>query len=1347
MQRQNLTLLMKNIPIYLMLATVCWLAPKARAQLTVNTITTTGLNEPTGIAEDADENIYLADSANNRIVRIDGVSRTQSVLAGTGAAGQQDGPGYSANFFNPQGLLLVNLDGTNGLIVADEGNNLIRFVRLSDGYVTTLAGQPGGGPAVDAAGTNATFRYPMGLAQDTAGHVYIADWGNNAVRVMNLNDPAMGITNLTLTGGSLWRPAAVACTGSNQIWIADSGNTSQSDNTIKLFTLTTPTAGSLASFMGGNSIHVAGGFKNSPAGGTNVLFNQPQGLLWVEGTGLLISDTGNHCIRLATNNPVYGPSVYAVTTYAGVPQTPGLQDGSADTARFMQPGSLSLDGDQSYFVCDSGNNALRSIQFGTRNFTPVPTPAIGYITIETDPLSGQPITVFHTDLPKVFYNDPVIAISDSNNVTIHYTYGNTGSTFGDPTISSEPVTPPYIDDGKSSLPQSLISPNSPDLTIKALATSAISTDRRPASSIVYGRFIFQAAPPKNQAANATDPFHISLASETKNAIIRYTLNGTYPDPTNSAAREWTPSTRISSSDFDTNGSVMVWAIASRNGYSPSLPFKETFYQTNAVYDVAISFGFQGGEASSDFIASPGQTFYAPVTLTLRTNASIYSLQFNMTVTNAGINPGPAVSPGQYRFNSFLMKPIPTQPGLYEPIPPLMFAADAGNPPPPGQMVTYDGTNFVNLMYYNTALNLLGVGWLERAGQQNLYNTLQQTLISLSQDHDVMYQSKDGKVIVGGYSFLVPQNAVPNQTYQIQIGRPSATSDGIGAPGSDVPIYAPTNGALHGGAINAIKEVTVGQKKYVVGDVYPFQWFNAGDFGDGGIVNADVEQVFEAAVYHLNAPPTGSDFFDAMDSCGNIGTNVSGVFRNAGSYTSNYPATNILTITNYNYYFGYSNIVDLVNNTTNITLFFSSNHLDSVSHTDYLDTYPGETTFSTNVLEPAWVFTNYAVISNDVVISTYNAPVVSTSIATPKSFNVSNYNLNHLFDANDSTINSMAFGDGTLDVCDVYVTFRRSLDPSLAWFRRFWSGGQRVAEMVPNEVIAQQANVLTAGQSVSLQSKVENVSAVPPGVDFSAGDIVGAPGQTVQVPIKATIHGSYPLRVLLLNLTITPLDGSPAVTNSLQFTPDAELGTPSLTDSKGPGNYAAAWLDSTIAGLTGNVTLGTLTVTLPAGASANAAYAVHFDHASASPNGLATFPEQTLTGLITLSSRTNSTYGDGIPDSWRLRWFGTVNNFLSASNACPSGDGVNNWMKYVAGVDPNTPNDFPSLKAKTSVPNGATSAIHWPSVSGKQYVILRSSSLFSGSWTAISTNTGTGSDMEFDDQSGGAMRFYRVQILP
>jgi hypothetical protein len=371
------------------------------------------------------------------------------------------------------------------------------------------------------------------------------------------------------------------------------------------------------------------------------------------------------------------------------------------------------------------------------------------------------------------------------------------------------------------------------------------------------------------------------------------------------------------------------------------------------------------------------------------------------------------------------------------------------------------------------------------------------------------------------------------------------------------------------------------------------------------------------------------------------------------------------------------------------------------------------------------------------------PLTNTTLATYK-INLTP-TVSTLFDGDDTDINQIAFGDGILDVCDVYVTYRRSLDPSLTWFKRFWNNGKRVAEITPN-VAAHVSTKSIVSDSPVVQPKVQSSSTYPQ-VNFTAGDIQGSAGQVVQIPINAQILGNYPLRVLMLNLTVEPLDGSPALTTPVQFTQTAPLGAPYTTDSKGNGNYAAVWLNSSIAGLTGTTTLGTLTVTLPAGASANAAYAVHFDHASASPNGLATFPEQTLTGLITLSSRTNSTYGDGIPDSWRLRWFGTVNNYLSASNACPSGDGVNNWMKYVAGVDPNTPNDFPSLKAKTSVPDGATSAIHWPSVSGKQYVILRSSSLFSGSWTAISTNTGTGSDLEFDDQSGGAMRFYRVQILP
>jgi hypothetical protein len=234
---------------------------------------------------------------------------------------------------------------------------------------------------------------------------------------------------------------------------------------------------------------------------------------------------------------------------------------------------------------------------------------------------------------------------------------------------------------------------------------------------------------------------------------------------------------------------------------------------------------------------------------------------------------------------------------------------------------------------------------------------------------------------------------------------------------------------------------------------------------------------------------------------------------------------------------------------------------------------------------------------------------------------------------------------------------------------------------------------------------------------------------------------------MLNLSVVPLDGSPALTTPVQFTANSVLGQPYSIDSTGNGNYAAVWLNNTNAGLTGSAVIGTLTVTIPPTATANSAYDIHFDHASASPNGIASFPKQTMTGLVTLSSRTNSSYGDGIPDSWRLRWFGTVNNSLSVSNADACGDGINNWNKFIAGTDPTDPKAYPHLNAATPVPSGSTAAIHWPTVNGKKYVILRSSNLFSGGWSAITTNTGTGTDMEFDDSTSGKTQFYRVQILP
>jgi hypothetical protein len=837
--------------------------------------------------------------------------------------------------------------------------------------------------------------------------------------------------------------------------------------------------------------------------------------------------------------------------------------------------------------------------------------------------------VFHggsTNASFVFNNDVSIVIKGTAGSQTFYTFGATpvSGSIPDPTSASASAPLGY-QDGLFSITGLTVASIIPDLTIKAIGEKS---DGSPNSAVVQSRFQFVTANPVVTGDNAAQ---FAISDVTANAHLYYTIDGSDPSTTNGVdlGTVATP-TNLWNVAFQIQSNTLFKVRAFRNNYQPSAIVSALFSATNFVAN-QISFGFASGEASSAFVGSPGQTFYAPVTMSTLPNTEMYSLQFNITVTNGGAasNPGPAFF-GGFGFQSMLVGPVVPIPtnypagfALYSPIPPAMF----------------NGTQLISGLVTNNAYNLLGVGWAERYSQTNLYNTLAQDLIQYSIAHDDLYLQGGGKVIAGGYSFQIPGNAQPGQQYQIQIGRPSATSDGIGAPGSSVYIATPTNGSLAYGPINSIKVVTVGQIKYVAGDVYPFSWFNAGDFGKGYLNNADVEQVFETAIYALNSPPTGSDFFDAMDSCG---------------------------------------------------------------HT-YVDNGHG---------------------------------YLEQSLTADTS---------GLFDGNDTTINQIAFGDGQLDVTDVYVTFRRSLDPSLTWFRRYWTNsapGLRVAEIVPN--IVPRALVKSGGAA---KPKVAGASTNSPQVNFSASNFLASAGKTIQVPITAQIFGAYPLRVLMLNLSVVPLDGSPALTTAVSFVPNPALATPALTDTKGPGNYAATWLDSTIAGLTGNATLGTLSVTIPTNASSSSAYAIHFDHASASPNGIASFPKQTLTGLITLSSRTNSSYGDGIPDSWRLRWFGTVNNLLSVSNACPTGDGVNNWKKFVAGVDPNVANDFPSVNAKTPVPSGATSAIHWPSVSGKQYAIERAGSLFPGAWTAIATNTGTGTDMEFDDTSAGAVKFYRVRILP
>jgi hypothetical protein len=1171
-------------------------------------------------------------------------------LSGGPAAGYLDGDSATtAKFNHPMGLALDR--SGNFLYVADRDNQAVREMDLSGHSTFTFATL-----GIDT---------PVGVALDGAGDVYVLNH-SDGVHGSVVQFDSFGDLIGTVASG-LANANGIALDAGTNVYLTVQGNTvlGISPSGVVSTIATIPAAGTLlqgitvmdngllavcdAGRHGILLINPATGFVTNLTGFNGAgdhfgpkafaKFNQPLGISAAGGGMLVVSDYGNNRVKvvdaLGTVTNLYGVASSFWVTGPGT--YPGWWDGSVcqgdinfnayGCVEARLPAGVFFAADGTVFSTEDYYHLIRMVSATGLPLhppppPPVPAPDLGWVDFTIPP--AVVVAFLRTNQPFVLNNDVIIAIQGTPGSETHFTFGPTPvgiDNIPDPTGSTGSTPPNYFDGMlPEQVPPSIV-PAQPDLTIKAIGVQS----GRQSSLVVSARFQFKAANPLVTGNNAA---LFKVSDQTLGAEMWYTIDGS--DPTNGPP-SLGPIKDGAALSLNANTNFPFRIRAFRAKYLSSDIVSTTFY-TNAFVPNSMTFGFSSGEASSDFVASPGQYFYAPVTLSLAEGTKIFSLQFNVTATNAGPNPGPALAPGVFGFESSLEKPIPgTSPVVYERIPPLMFSAYAANPPPANTIVKYDNKPFVSMVFTDTANNLLGVGWLERATHTNLFDTTTQDLIKFSQPHDTLFEEKDGRVVLGGYAFQVPLNASAGQTYQIKIGRPSATSDGIGAPGSAVYVSTPTNGSLGSGMMNSIKNVTVGQLKYLAGDAAPFRWFNAGDFGDSNLDNSDVMQAFQSAVYSNDNPPPGSDFFDSMDSCG-------GIYADLGH--------------------------------------------------GYLE--------------------------------------LDTLLSGPDAVNA-------LFDGNDSTINQIAFGDGVLDVCDVYVTFRRSLDPSLRWFRRFWTNGVRGAEIVGNYP-PQNGNVALS----PIRSKVH----------FASADVRASAGQTVQIPITAQTFGAYPIRVLMLNLSVNPLDGSPALTTPVQFTPNPALGSPTLGTSVGNGNYAATWLNRNVTGLSSNAVLGTLTFQVPASALSSAAYAISFDHASASPNGLASFKKTALTGLVTLADRSASSYNDGIPDSWRLRYFGTVDNLLSQADADADGDGATNWEEYVAGTDPT---DAKSCLTVSSQPAAAqstlNSVIRWPSVAGKSYFIERSTSLFAPNWIPVSTNIGSGTDMEYQDATGGNVRFYRVRVAP
>ncbi len=260
--------------------------------------TSAELNNPMGVTVDSAGNFYIADSANNVIRKVTPGDQISTVAGsnalGAGFSGDTGAP-LSAQLNGPSA---VALDAAGNLYIADTGNNRIRKVNFATNVITTVAGSGGttysgdGLPATDAA-----LNAPRGLAFDAAGNLYIADSGNQAVRMVSAATQIIstfagtGVLGFSGDGGQATKaqlnyPLGVALDSAGNLYIADSQN----------FRIRKVVSGTITTIAGTGQP----GYGGDGLYSTSSLFTFPASVLVDPSGNVYVGDTGNNVVRLLT---------------------------------------------------------------------------------------------------------------------------------------------------------------------------------------------------------------------------------------------------------------------------------------------------------------------------------------------------------------------------------------------------------------------------------------------------------------------------------------------------------------------------------------------------------------------------------------------------------------------------------------------------------------------------------------------------------------------------------------------------------------------------------------------------------------------------------------------------------------------------------------------------------------------------------------------------------------------------------------------------------------------------------------------------------------------------------------
>lgn len=348
------------------------------------------LTAMSGLAADRHGNLYIADTWADRIRRIDAAG-TISTIAGTGEEGRggDGGPAIAAQLNRPRGIAV---DHGGNVYIADTQNHQVRRIDAS-GTITRLAGTGDdgdggdGGPAIEA-----LLSEPLAVAIDRAGNVFIADTGNNLVRMV---DPGGTITTVAGVRGrrtgadgevSITRPRALAVGRSGNLYIADEwgGKILQLDNAGRVTVLVglgrreigflrdvamdasgnayvildgrhpvvkVDPSGLVTPFAGGGGPGFSG--DGGPAVNARLLF--PSAVATDDDGNVYIADTANHRIRMVDAGGT-------ISTIAGTGTRGFSGDGRpATSAEFNSPADVAAGSDGAIYVADRRNHRIRKI--------------------------------------------------------------------------------------------------------------------------------------------------------------------------------------------------------------------------------------------------------------------------------------------------------------------------------------------------------------------------------------------------------------------------------------------------------------------------------------------------------------------------------------------------------------------------------------------------------------------------------------------------------------------------------------------------------------------------------------------------------------------------------------------------------------------------------------------------------------------------------------------------------------------------------------------------------------------------------------------------------------------------